>query len=412
MTAMKIVDSITDYRDIRYMSNQFEIFKRNLKLHFVPNPIKDSAATFLWGPRQTGKTTLLREQFPNAQYYDLLDTDLSAELIIRPSRLREEILAQSPQTVVVDEVQTVPALIDEIHWLLENTPTQFILCGSSARSLRRRSRGLLGGRAIEQHLFPLTSHEIPNLNLLRLFNHGGLPAHYLVEDPTPLHRAYINTYLVQEIINESATRNIPAFSRFMQVIGLTHTQQLNYANVARETGVSASTVRSYFQILEDTLIGFTLEPWRKKSQRRLVETAKFYLFDIGIANALNPETTQIIEGTDVYGRAFEHFLLNEIRARISYLNLDTPLSFWRTHSGFEVDLIVGDLQVALEFKSSCQLRQSDLKGLRALKDEHAVNRTIVVCREERPRRTEDGIDILPWQIFCEQLWTGEIIGIN
>ena len=381
---------------------------RDLAVRWVTNPVKGSGATFLWGARQTGKTTLLRQQFPDARFYDLLDTDLSADLSVRPKRLREEVLAESPRTVVIDEVQGVPALIDEVHWLLENTSTRFVLCGSSARTLRRRSRNLLGGRAIEQHLLPLTSHEIPELDLLRLFNHGGLPAHYLVEEPAPLQRAYVNAYLKQEIIDESATRNIPAFSRFMQVVGLTHGQQLNYANVARETGVSASTVRNYFQILEDTLLGFTLEPWRRTHRRRLAETAKFYLFDIGIANALNPETIQIVEGSDLYGRAFEHFLLNEVRARISYCDLGIPLSFWRTHSGYEVDLIIGDLEVAIEFKSSRRLRQSDLKGLRALAEEHSLGRAMVVCREDRARRTEDGIDILPWRTFCDRLWGGDI----
>ncbi len=197
----------------------------------------------------------------------------------------------------------------------------------------------------------------------------------------------------------------------MQVVDLTHGQQLNYANVARETGVAANTVRSYFQILEDTLLGFALEPWKRARRRRLAETAKFYLFDIGIAKALHPEIAEIAEGSDVYGRVFEHFLLNEVRAHIAYCDLDIPLSFWRTHSGCEVDLIIGDLQVALEFKSSRQLRQSDLKGLRALAEEHVLGRAIVVCREGRPRRTEDGIDILPWQVFCEQLWAGDIVDL-
>ena len=181
-----------------------------------------------------------------------------------------------------------------------------------------------------------------------------------------------------------------------------------FRNAARKTGVSANTVRSYFQILEDTLLGFTLAPWRRRQRRRLTDTAKFYLFDIGIANALNPETTQIAEGSDLYGRAFEHFLLNEVRARISYCDLGLPVSFWRTHSGYEVDLIVGDLDVAIECKSARRLRQSDLKGLRALAEEHTLGRAIVVSREEHVRRTEDGIDILPWREFCERLWGGDI----
>jgi uncharacterized protein len=295
-----------------------------------------------------------------------------------------------------------------VHWLLENTSTRFLLCGSSARKLRRKSRNLLGGRGTEFHLLPLTTQEIPELDLLRLFNHGGLPAHYLVDDPHPLLRAYVNAYIKEEIIDEAATRNVPAFSRFLQVVGLTHGQQLNYANVARETGVSAATVRSYFQILEDTLLGFTLDPWRKPRKRRLVETAKFYLFDIGVANHLNPETSSIAEGSDIFGRAFEHFLLNEVRASIAYRGQDHSLAFWRTSAGHEVDLIVGDLDLAVEFKAAKRVRETDLQGMRVLCDEHRVGRSIVVSREERPRTTEDRIEILPWRDFCAMLWSGEL----
>lgn len=247
------------------------------------------------------------------------------------------------------------------------------------------------------------------MDLVRLLNHGALPAHYLVNDPSPLLRAYVNTYIKEEIIDEAATRIIPAFNRFLQVVGLTHGQQLNYANVARETNVSAATVRSYFQILEDTLLGFTLEPWRKTRKRRLVETAKFFLFDMGVANYLNPEAGPITEGSDLFGRAFEHFLLNEVRAYLSYRGLGRPLSFWRTSSGFEVDLIVGNLDPALEFKSLKRVRDDDLRGMRALLEEHRVKRSIVVCREQSPRTTEDGIEIVPWQEFCRMLWAGELI---
>ena len=218
----------------------------------------------------------------------------------------------------------MPALLEEVHWLLENTSTRFALCGSSARKIRRKARDLLGGRAIEFHLFPLTSHEIPDLDLVTLFNHGALPVHYLVNDPTRLLRAYVSNYIKEEIINEAATRNVPSFARFLQTVGLTHGQQINYANIAREAGVAPSTVRGYFQILTDTLLGFTLEPWRKARKRRLVETAKFYLFDIGVASSLHPEAAGITEGSDLFGRAFEHFLLNEVRAYLAYRGLDHP----------------------------------------------------------------------------------------
>ncbi|MFQ5512738.1 MAG: ATP-binding protein [Candidatus Krumholzibacteriia bacterium] len=391
------------------MSQRISKFNRSLGLSWVPNPVTGSAAVFLWGPRQTGKTTFLHDRYPEATFYDLLDTALSAELAVRPRRLREDVLAARPEMVVIDEIQNVPPLLEEVHWLLENTSTRFVLCGSSARKLRRGSRNLLGGRAIDCHLLPLTTHEIGDVDLPRALQHGFLPVHYLVDDPAPLLRAYVHNYIKAEIIDESATRNIPAFSRFLQVAGLCHGQQINYANFARETGVSASTVRNYFQILEDTLLGFTLEPWRRRKKRRLVETAKFYLFDVGVANQLHPEAQTVAEGSDRFGRAFEHFVLNETRAYLSYRRLDHPVSYWRTSSGFEVDLVVGGMELAIECKSKREVRAADLKGLRALSEEHVPRRKIVVSREKKRRTTEDGIEIMPWREFCGELWGGRLI---
>lgn len=391
------------------MTSRISKIERSLELSWVPNPITGSAAVFLWGARQTGKTTFLHDRYPDARFYDLLDTTLSAELSVRPRILREEVLAERPRIVVIDEIQHVPPLLEEVHWLLENTATHFILCGSSARKLRRRSRNLLGGRAIDFHLLPLTTHEIGNVDLARILQHGALPIHYLVDDPSPLLKAYVHNYIKAEIIDESATRNIPAFSRFLQVAGLCNGQQINYANIARETGVSASTVRNYFQLLENTLLGFTLEPWRRRKRRRLVETAKFYFFDVGVANQLHPEAQIITEGSDRFGQSFEHFVLNEVRAYLSYNRLDHPISYWRTSSGFEVDLIVGNMDVAIECKSTREIRTADLKGLRALAEEHAPRRKLIVSRSEKPRTTDDNIEILPWRNFCRDLWDGKLI---
>lgn len=390
------------------MSPRFSPICRALDLPWSPNPVTGSAAAFLWGPRQTGKTTLLRQVFPDARTYDLLDTALSAELSVRPRLLREQVLGSRPPVVVVDEVQKIPALLEEVHWLLENTATMFVLCGSSARKLRRSAHNLLGGRAVEHRLLPLTTAELPDLDLARYLNHGGLPSHYLADDPGPRLRAYVNAYIREEIIDESATRNVPAFARFLQVVGLTHGQQLNYANIARETGVSPSTVRAYYQILDDTLLGFTLEPWRRAGRRRLVETARYYLFDVGVARALSPEMPPPVEGSDVFGRAFEHFLINEVRACLAYTRRERMLSFWRTHSGFEVDLIVGDMDVALEFKSGREVRDADLRGLRALAEDQRPRRSLVVARVEERRRTEDGIEIVPWREFCAEMWAGGV----
>ncbi|MBI2346891.1 MAG: ATP-binding protein [Deltaproteobacteria bacterium] len=384
-------------------------FQRILEMTIPKNPIKGSGAAFLWGPRGTGKTTYLKQKFPRAKYYDLLQSDLATELMLHPDRMRKEILAERPAAVVIDEIQKVPPLMDEVHWLLENTATLIILCGSSARKLKRGGKNLLGGRAVGYQLFPLTTAEIKNIDLQKALQFGTNPRHYLEGNPRPLLKAYVSNYLREEIIEEALTRNIPAFARFLEVVALTHGQLLNYANVGREVGVSPSTVRDYYQILEDTLIGHTVEPWRKRKDRRLIETAKFYLFDVGIANALHPEAKDVVEGTDVYGNAFEHFFVEELRAYLSYKERDDRLAFWRTTSGYEVDVIIGSMAVALEFKSTKRISTDHLRGLRALREEHTVGKAILVSREERIQQTPDGILLMPWQQFCDRLWDGEII---
>ena len=391
------------------MSQCVKEIQRLLDIYIPENPLKGSGAAFLWGPRQSGKTTLLNHRYPDALRLDLLQTDAGASFTVRPALLREKVLAERPSLVVIDEIQKVPALIDEVHWLLENTPVKFILCGSSARKLKRAAHNLLGGRAVDHQLFPLTSAEIGAVDLLRMLNQGGLPVHYLSDDPGPLLRAYLNSYLKEEIIAESATRNVPAFAHFLETVALSHGQQLNFANAARESGVSAATVRNYYQILKDTLMGFELPPWRRTRKRRLVESSKFFLFDIGVANALHPDAPAISPGTDLFGRCFEHFILNEIRAYLAYNRRAIPLAYWRTSSGLEVDIIAGSGDLAIECKSSAVVRESELKGMRAFADDCAVRRKIVVSREESPRRTEDGIEILPWGLFCRMLWGGETL---
>ena len=391
------------------MRRSKSLIKRTLKIEIIPNPIKGSGAAFLWGPRQVGKTTFLHEHFKEACFYDLLDTNLCAELSIKPYIFREEVLARKPKLVIVDEIQKIPELLEEIHWLLENTSVQFVLCGSSARKIKRKARNLLGGRAIEVSLFPLTSKEIVEIDLLKILNYGSIPVHYLATKPTKLIKAYVNNYIKEEIIDESLTRNIPAFSKFLKIVGLTHGQQLNYTNIARESGVASNTVRNYYQILKDTLLGFELEPWRKSKKRRMVESSKFYLFDIGIANFLHPEIKQVVAGTDTFGRAFEHFLINEVRTYLFYSEIDEALTYWRTSSGFEVDLIIGNMELAIEIKASMEIRNVDLKGLRALKEEQKVKRAILVTFSSKNRKTSDGIEILPWKDFCSQLWQDQLI---
>lgn len=369
-------------------------------------------AAFLWGPRKVGKTTLLRQQFPHAERYDLLDSELRTRLLLRPSLLREEVSARRPKLVVIDEVQRVPALLDEVHALLESTRTKFILCGSSARKLRRGAANLLGGRAWRFELFPLTTQEIGRAldqdALVRMLNHGLVPQHWIMPRPERSLRGYALDYLAEEIQAEALVRNVPAFGRFLDAVAATHGQLLNYANVARDCGVSAKTVREYYQILDDTLLGHRLPPWRKSRSRRLIETEKYYLFDVGLVRALSG-MRRLEPGTEEFGRAFEHLLIEEIRAWISYRERDVPMAFWRTSTGYEVDLVLGSLDVAIEFKARAGVDGRDARGLRALRDDQRVRRTLIVSLDARRRDLEDGIEVWPWAEFCHALWAGEII---
>lgn len=366
-------------------------------------------AAFLWGPRKVGKTTLLRQKFPGAKYYDLLHTELKTRLLLKPSLLREEILAEKPALAIIDEIQKVPAALDEVHWCLENTKTKFILCGSSARKLKHGAANLLGGRAWRYELFPLTTKELgENSSLVHILNHGLIPKHYLEKSPDRSLKSYVFDYINEEIHTEALVRNVPSFARFLDAVSLTHGQLINYANIARDCGVSPKTVREYYQILQDTLLGHELPPWRKSRNRRLIETAKFYLFDVGIVRALTG-LRKIQEGTEEFGRYFEHFLIEEIRAFISYREKNVPLSFWRTSTGMEVDLIIGDMDLAIEFKSTTCVDERHYKGMLSLMDDQKVKKPIVISLDKTPRKLSSGIEIFPWTTFCEKLWSGDFI---
>jgi predicted AAA+ superfamily ATPase len=368
---------------------------------------------FLWGPRQTGKSTLLRERFPDALYYDLLLAAEFRRLSANPGLLREECEAwnqthgKPSSPVIIDEVQKLPELLDEVHSLISRKGMRFILCGSSARKLVRRGGNLLGGRAVRLELLPLTSAEIPEFSLERALNHGLLPRHYLDDDPAPLLQAYVGEYLREEILAESLTRNLPAFQRFLEVASLSNGQVVNFSNIAREVGLSVPSIRSYFEILTDTLLGCWVPAWRKRAKRRVVESPRFYFFDVGLVNDLS-RRGRLKPGSVEFGAAFEHFLFMEIRAHAGYRGNRYPIGYWRTSSGFEVDFILGDGAVAIEAKSTENPTSDHLKGLRVWREEQKSKRCILVSRAPRARKTDDGIEILPWQTFLKQLWNDEL----
>ncbi|OGT22619.1 MAG: AAA family ATPase [Gammaproteobacteria bacterium RIFCSPHIGHO2_02_FULL_42_13] len=387
------------------------LFDRVLQLKLT-----DKKSAFLWGARQTGKSTYLKEKFAESIRYDLLKTDLRLRLENKPYLFREEILAnhtKQPYPIIVDEIQKVPALLDEIHWLIENTSAQFLLCGSSARKLKRAGSNLLGGRALRYHFFPLVYPEIPNFNLLTALQNGLVPSHYLAEDVQALFESYVVDYLNEEIMIEGLVRHLPSFSRFLDSMGFSHGQLINYSNIARDCGVSANTVENFYQILVDTLLGYFIPPYHKKVKRDIIsKTPKFYLFDVGIANYLTRRSVVELRGAAA-GHAFEHFILMELLAYNGLCKKRHDITYWRTKTGLEVDFVLNDAEVAIEVKIDRVVHQQDLKGLIAFCEEHHPKKAFVVSQDERPRiltiNDKTTIRILPWKEFLDQLWRHDIV---
>jgi predicted AAA+ superfamily ATPase len=374
--------------------------------------LPEGQSAFLWGPRKTGKTTFLRAAFPDSLTYDFLKTDLFLELVKRPSLLREQLLAAAPrhlrEPVILDEVQKIPQLLDEVHWLMENKGLRFILCGSSARKLKRGKANLLGGRAWRFEMHPLVSEELPGLDLLRALNRGMIPAHYTHEGYRNSLKAYLRDYLKEEVFEEGLTRNVPAFSRFFDAMGYSHGELTNYANIARDCGVDAKTVKEYYQILVDTLLGTMLEPYKKRQDRNvIIRAGKFYLFDVGVAGAITRRQIPQEKG-EQFGRALEHLILMELLAHRAYRELDYDVNFWRTKSGFEVDFILGQGEVAVEVKGASRIDRAEMRPLKAFIQEYRPARAFIVCNERVPRVHEE-IRILPWRDFLKMLWNGGVI---
>ncbi|MBI5586047.1 MAG: ATP-binding protein [Deltaproteobacteria bacterium] len=384
-----------------------ETLSRILHLDLPPGQ-----SAFLWGPRKTGKSTFLKERFPQSLVYDFLKTDLYFEFTKRPSLLREQLLARGKEKlrtpIILDEVQKIPEILNEVHWLIENRGHSFILCGSSARKLKRGKANLLGGRAWRFEMFPLVSAEVKDLDLLRALNHGLIPAHYLQDRYEKSLKAYTQDYLKEEVFAEGLIRNIPAFSRFFEAMGFSHGEMINYTNIARECGVDAKTVREYFQILVDTLLGRRLAPYKKRQDRQVIShTPKFYLFDVGVAGALSRR--RIVEARgELFGKALEHFIFMELSAYSAYRDLNFDLNYWRTKTGLEVDFILGGGEVALEVKGSSRVDPRALRPLLAFTEEHRPRFSLMVTNEA-DERVVGPIRLLPWKTFLERLWAGTII---
>lgn len=369
-------------------------------------------SVFLFGPRQVGKTFLIK----NTVSFDLFINLLRDEEFLRyanyPALLFEEIrsLKKEKLCIVIDEIQRLPKLLNEVHFIIEEiSGCRFILTGSSARKLRREGVNLLGGRALKLSLHPLTYEEIKESssfeNILRF---GTLPR--IVTEEKEIYKirrlkSYIETYLREEIQQESLVRHMPSFAKFLDLAAYENGNILNFQSLSREVGVHSKTIREYFSILEDTLLGFFLNPYTKSKRKKIVSHPRFFLFDLGVVHTLRKELErELVAGTPPYGKAFEHFIILEIKRLSDYRELEIEMSFFRTRDGAEVDLIleIRDQVWAVEIKSGKNPGLSGLRGLRSFLKDHKVDRALCVC--QTPREFERGkIEFLPWQKFLKQL---------
>jgi uncharacterized protein len=362
---------------------------------------------FLFGPRQTGKTFLLNRLFPTSPLYSLLKADEFLRISQKPNVIREELAAVqesiSDKPVIIDEIQKLPLLLDEVHYMIESFGINFILTGSSPRKLKQGSANLLGGRARTRHLFPLVSREVPEFDIVRACNYGMLPSIYQSDEPIEDLRSYCGNYLQEEIQAEGLVRGIENFSRFLETASLVNGEIVNMEGLSSDTGIPSNTLREYFSILEDTLIGSMLKPFKKAVHRKAISRAKFYFFDVGVSNVL-AKRGLVQPKSELFGKAFEHFIHNEIRACLSYKRDDRTLSFWRDRYDNEVDFIIGD-ETAIEVKASRLIGGKHLKGLRLVSEEIPFKNKIIVSFDPHPRLIDD-ILVLPYEDFFDRLWEG------
>ncbi len=364
-------------------------------------------SVFLFGARQTGKSTLLRTAYPDARFVDLLEADTFRALSFRPESLRES-LRPTDALVLIDEIQKLPRLLDEVQLLVDRDKARrFVLTGSSARKFRRSGANLLGGRARVRELLPLAWPEYGAEHLDRVLRVGSLPGVLLSPDAYDDLRDYVGVYLAEEIRAEALARSIEAFSRFLSVAAHANGTQVNYTKVGNDAQVPPRTVREFFRVLVDTLVGYELPPYQAIHSRKPVATSKFYFFDLGVAHALQG-VREVPLGSEAFGRALEHLVANELRAYLAYRRRDEPLTFFRTTSQLEVDFVVGD-RVAIEVKGSGRTSDRDTRGLRALAEDVKLARKLVVCTESNRRRLDSGVEVVPVREFLDELWSDALV---
>ena len=374
-----------------------------------------SKSLLLFGPRQTGKSSLIANQIQDdvKLSWSLLNSRIRRRCQADPGVLCDEIETRGIHDglVIIDEIQKVPELLDEVHLLIEETDIRFLLTGSSARRLKEQGVNLLGGRAGKMNLHPFVWSEIRELNptLDRILKYGMLPSVFLSDTPDDVLDDYINVYLQKEIAGEGLVRQLPKFERFLEVAALTNAEEINYSNIASDVMMSRGSITEWYGILYDTMIGFAVPPYTKTKKRKAVETERFYYFDVGLVRFLLG-LGDIVDTQTEYGKLFETYIAEELSSYIDYNKRKEKLSYWRTRkSSFEVDFVIGD-EVAIETKTTKLVNENkDLRGLRALKEEGIFKKYIIVSRDSISRTTDDGITLLPWNLFLDLLWDGKII---
>lgn len=362
---------------------------------------------FLFGPRGTGKSFLIHESFNSeVLIINLLKSEDFLDLHLNPEGIRQRIEPKKNRIVVIDEIQRIPQLLNEIHYLIEKYKIHFLLTGSSVRRLKAPGTNMLGGRARMAQLFPLSFTEISDFNLEKYLRFGGLPAVLNSDEPREDLSAYLVSYLNEEIKMEASVRKIDFFHRFLETAALFSSDLVTYSNIASDVGVSEPTVKSYYQILEDTLIGFQLFPWKKGKSRKSISSSKFYFFDTGVLHTILRSPDILDRNSDMFGKTFEQFIAQEIRAYLSYRRMDISFHFWRSLEKVEVDFIVAD-QIAIEVKSSRKVKKDHLDGLKKIAAEGSFRLRILVTNDPIERNV-DGIQCLHWKSFLARLWGDEI----
>ncbi len=371
-------------------------------------------SAFLFGARQTGKSTFLEEQFKDAIYFDLLDAETRRRFSAKPELLFEMLKdKEEGSVVIIDEIPEVPQLLNEVHRLIQKRRLRFVLCGSSARKLKRKGYNTLGGRAWPCYFYPFVSAELPNLDLDKALLYGMLPPHYLSKRPRTLLAGYIDVYLREEIKEEALVRNLEAFQHFLEAAAISNSEVINYNSIASDCGVSAKTVREYFSILEDTLIGYIIPAYTKSIKRKVVQAPKFYFFDVGVYNYLMRRTS-LAPGSAEYGHCFEHFIIQELQAYIGYTHNERKLSYWRTYNGKEIDAVIGEAEISIEIKSTEEVQNKHLTNFKDFCAEFPSCRCIVVSRDKFNRRidnvagTGSSVECLYIFDFLRILWDGNL----